>query len=190
MLRWALTTPQSIVPALEYRAATAVNVNSYWLQGVRIEEDGTTTTVRVVGLGGAGDMTEEQLLDVVLDAAHQAAAFKAHLSAAAMAKEIRTEVTATGGTTSTVSLSTATWTTDALVGVYIILTGGTNGNVNESVKIQVLANTATSITFNAAFAAACDNTTKFKLVHGIYESFRREFLTQAMDQEGLAGGLA
>lgn len=68
---------------------------------------------------------------------------------------------ATGGSTSTVVKSGATWTINQFAGSYVRMTGGTAGNIGQVRRI--LSNTATTLTIAGLFPAAVVNTDAFEI---------------------------
>jgi hypothetical protein len=73
--------------------------------------------------------------------------------------------TATAGTTTTLTDSGQSWTTNALVGMYVYLIGGTGSGQAAG---YIVSNTATQITIRQAWATAPDATSVYKVVSPSY----------------------
>lgn len=72
--------------------------------------------------------------------------------------------TATSGTTTTLVNSAATWATNALVGKYVAIAGGTNAGMCR----KITANDATSITVDEAFPSAINTSSQYTISDHVY----------------------
>lgn len=72
--------------------------------------------------------------------------------------------TVTSATSTVITDTTKSWTPDALIGKYLVISNGTG--VNQIKKIT--DNDATTVTVEGPFAVTPDNTSEYKMVDGVY----------------------
>lgn len=184
-----LTATEEIVPEPVFRSAIAVDLSAFMLMDLRF--DAGSVSVQVEGLEGG--VTGRSLVQALLDAARTQQFFATPVLPADVANDLTSDQAATGGTVGSVVKSGAGWTTDEFAGKVIVFTGGTNGNADGSVRALVANNTSDTINFSRApgedFAAACDNTTTFRVHASARRLLERSAMLLAMDQLGKAGTL-
>jgi hypothetical protein len=185
-MKFDLTTHQGVIAEPEFRPELWDFVEYYGLEQI-VWNSGGVHAATVLGLN-ASDASRSRAQTTINEIINSPACF-AIVKAADLADDITSEQTATSGTTTTVTKTGAGWTADALIGKVAVFTDGTNGNADESVRQIVTDNTTDTITFSPGFAAACDNTTKFKVYSSALPIALRGFLEAAMATLGYGGAV-